>query len=381
MPIPTVRLHLDELFSIIRDSDDPGDDPDLIGRTVNITITPQLADRALVPVEGDPHGYWPEVLRWKVGPADDADMPWPFEALVPNLADPAMLTDADRYTIVVATTDSPTHTTNRTISSGVDLTPEDTGTTVDLMPLLPVAAATPTSPVVTGPEGPEGPPGPVPVISATATTLAPTDPATAEFTGPPATPLLTLGIPQGDKGDPGNPTPYQLRGTGRPDQPATTAGIITGSEAVGTEYVSTDGAGVGAWVWRKRPGATGWQVTDGDTGAVTFTGEMAGDFLREPVTFQRINDRIYIVLNRAAVTVPSAGNVLATPAGWGPGAPGQRVYLPGTVSAGAPQTYRLDTVPSGSYYVVRAATAVSSSDIQLYGDWATILPWPTTLTI
>ena len=55
-----------------------------------------------------------------------------------------------------------------------------------------------------------------------------------------------------------------LHGPGRPDQPGTTAGIITGSEPVGTTYTSTDGAGVGAWVWRKRP--TGWQVTDGDTG-------------------------------------------------------------------------------------------------------------------
>ena len=41
-------------------------------------------------------------------------------------------------------------------------------------------------------------------------------------------------------------------------------GIITGSEPVGTTYTSTDGAGVGAWVWRKRP--TGWEVVDGDTG-------------------------------------------------------------------------------------------------------------------
>uniref|UniRef100_UPI001C12F6AF hypothetical protein n=1 Tax=Actinomyces faecalis TaxID=2722820 RepID=UPI001C12F6AF len=33
---------------------------------------------------------------------------------------------------------------------------------------------------------------------------------------------------------------------------------------VGSTYVSTDGAGVGAWVWRRRP--TGWVVVDGDTG-------------------------------------------------------------------------------------------------------------------
>lgn len=251
MPIPTVRLHLDELFSIIKDGPDADENPDLIGRNVTITLAPQLTDRSLVPVEGDPHGYWPEVLKWKVGPAEGADMDWPFTALVPNLADPAMLTDADRYTVVVATTDSPQYTTNRSVSSGVVLTPEDTGTTIDLMPLLPVAAATPTSPVVRGDEGPPGPPGPPPILSATATALAPGAAPTAEFTGDPAAPLLTLGIPRGDKGDPGDPTPFQLRGPGRPDQPATTGGVITGTEPVGTEYVSTDGAGVGAWVWRK----------------------------------------------------------------------------------------------------------------------------------
>ena len=56
-----------------------------------------------------------------------------------------------------------------------------------------------------------------------------------------------------------------LTGPGRPDTPSTTGGIITGNEPVGTEYRSTDGASVGAWVWRKRPGNK-WEVTDGDTG-------------------------------------------------------------------------------------------------------------------
>ncbi len=55
-----------------------------------------------------------------------------------------------------------------------------------------------------------------------------------------------------------------LTGPGRPDTPSTTGGIITGNEPVGTEYRSTDGASVGAWVWRKRP--TGWVVQEGDTG-------------------------------------------------------------------------------------------------------------------
>lgn len=56
-----------------------------------------------------------------------------------------------------------------------------------------------------------------------------------------------------------------IYGPGRPDIASTTAGNVVGTEAVGTTYISTDGAGVGAWVWRKRPGNK-WEVTDGDTG-------------------------------------------------------------------------------------------------------------------
>ena len=60
-------------------------------------------------------------------------------------------------------------------------------------------------------------------------------------------------------------TTYTLRGPGRPDTPTTTGGVITSSEPVGTLYISTDGAGVGAWQWQKT-GASKWVVTVGDTG-------------------------------------------------------------------------------------------------------------------
>ena len=59
--------------------------------------------------------------------------------------------------------------------------------------------------------------------------------------------------------------PYKtIVGPGRPDQPNTTGGKITGSESTGDEYVSTDGAGVGANVWKKVNGK--WEVIQGDTG-------------------------------------------------------------------------------------------------------------------
>lgn len=55
-----------------------------------------------------------------------------------------------------------------------------------------------------------------------------------------------------------------IAGPGRPDNPSTTGGKITGGELAGTEYRSTDGHGVGAWVWRKQ--SSGWQVIVGNTG-------------------------------------------------------------------------------------------------------------------
>lgn len=80
----------------------------------------------------------------------------------------------------------------------------------------------------------------------------------------------------GDKGDPGAPgavptsSDYLIVGPGRPDQPATTGGTITGNEPVGAEYRSTDGAGEGLFDWMKRP--TGWELAGGgsSTGGVYY---------------------------------------------------------------------------------------------------------------
>ena len=55
-----------------------------------------------------------------------------------------------------------------------------------------------------------------------------------------------------------------LKGKGRPDKPETTEGAIVGDEEECTRYLSTDGAGTGAWEWEKRGGV--WHVVRGDTG-------------------------------------------------------------------------------------------------------------------
>lgn len=55
-----------------------------------------------------------------------------------------------------------------------------------------------------------------------------------------------------------------ITGNGRPDKPETTSGKITGREPNGTFYSSTDGAGVGAYLWQKQRNQ--WNVISGDTG-------------------------------------------------------------------------------------------------------------------
>ena len=122
-----------------------------------------------------------------------------------------------------------------------------------------------------GKDGEDGAPGPAPSIKIGTVASGTTPSATITGTSPDLT--LDLVFAKGDRGERGergapgvvsSASSYVLVGPGRPDAPSTTAGVITGNEPVGAEYRSTDGAGVGAWTWRKRP--TGWVVTDGDTG-------------------------------------------------------------------------------------------------------------------
>ena len=118
--------------------------------------------------------------------------------------------------------------------------------------------------------------GPANVLSiGTVSSLPPGSKATASIVGDSPSQVLNLGLVAGPEGKastvPGPPgalanaSSYVIVGPGRPDVPSTTAGTITGAEPVGAEYRSQDGAGVGAFVWMKRPGGK-WEVADGDTG-------------------------------------------------------------------------------------------------------------------
>lgn len=123
--------------------------------------------------------------------------------------------------------------------------------------------------------------------------------ASATITGDAPSQTLSLTLPKGDKGDRGdkgdtgapgalaNASAYIITGPGRPDQPATTGGIITGNEPVGSEYRSQDGASVGAFVWMKRPGGK-WEVVDGDTGwRAIFSGTTVFESSWKPGTFPK----------------------------------------------------------------------------------------------
>ena len=114
--------------------------------------------------------------------------------------------------------------------------------------------------------------GKTPTIKIGSVTSGAAPSATIKGTSPDLTLDLVLAKgDQGIKGDTGAPgvvssaSSYVLVGPGRPDTPSTTGGVITGAEPVGAEFRSQDGAQVGAWVWRKRPGNV-WAVVDGDTG-------------------------------------------------------------------------------------------------------------------
>ena len=67
-------------------------------------------------------------------------------------------------------------------------------------------------------------------------------------------------------------TPSVQSGTGRPDVPATTNKMITGSEPIGHKYYSTDGGGVGAVEWMKMD-ASRWKVTTGDSGWISLSAQ------------------------------------------------------------------------------------------------------------
>ena len=85
-------------------------------------------------------------------------------------------------------------------------------------------------------------------------------------------------------------TANALIGTGRPDKPETTNGVVKGTGHDGMMYQSTDGAGIGAFLWQRVNGK--WVVVYGNTGLITLKNTKslkAGAYIK----FQRINNTVY----------------------------------------------------------------------------------------
>lgn len=80
-----------------------------------------------------------------------------------------------------------------------------------------------------------------------------------------------------------------IQGNGRPDKPETTGGKITGREPNGTFYNSTNGAGVGAYLWQKQNGK--WVAISADTGVRRIT-RGAVNIKSGYVSLRRVNNTV-----------------------------------------------------------------------------------------
>ena len=80
-----------------------------------------------------------------------------------------------------------------------------------------------------------------------------------------------------------------IQGNGRPDKPETTGGKITGREPNGTFYNSTNGAGVGAYLWQKQNGK--WNVVSADTGVRRVT-RGATNIKSGYISLRRVNNTV-----------------------------------------------------------------------------------------
>ena len=233
--------------------------------------------------------------------------------------------------------------------------------------------------VVDGVVGPHltGPAGPASKLKVgTVTTGAPGSQAAATLTGAAPNQVLDLTIPQGPKGDTvpagpvdpqgsaGQPTAFELRGTGSP------YGTVT-PPAVGTYYTDTAGT-MGAWRWI----ATGttsasWVVQHGDTGWRDISSLLINEWVASTTygapCLRRIGSIIYTRGGIKNGTSPQA--LKPIPAGFG--TTGFLIVPTFTTDAG----FRNLNISSSA--VIDAVPG--SGENLLGGSWPAGGPWPSTL--
>lgn len=227
---------------------------------------------------------------------------------------------------------------------------------------------------VPGPPGERGEPGPAPSIKIGTVTSGTTPSATITGTSPDLT--LGLVLPKGDRGETGPPgvvssaSSYVIVGPGRPDQPSTTAGTITGAEPVGAEYRSTDGANVGAYRWAKRPGGT-WAVVDGDTGWRNIT-SLSSQLTSGTFRVRRMGDVVHASFDDAKTSNASGDSIVVIPDGFRASA-SYLGALYGYASNAWGYGYRVDNIGNLRFTTTPAIWLRDSR------QWVTAQAWPTSL--
>ena len=239
----------------------------------------------------------------------------------------------------------------------------------------------------------KGDAGPANVLSiGTVSTLPPGSKATASISGESPSQVLNLGLVEGPEGKastvPGPPgavpsaSDYLLVGPGRPDQPATTNGVVKSPDVapVGAEYRSTDGANVGADRWIKR--SSGWRVSDGDTGwrdmtAFVVDSKGAPAVSSGVLRMRRVNGVVYASTfnQRLALVSGLTGIRVNHPAGFAPSASGAPWYW-----GGWDRTAMYALFSSQTEWIANAApmNPFGTGIMPLTShSWATDSAWPT----
>ena len=186
----------------------------------------------------------------------------------------------------------------------------------------------------------------------------------------------TVPGPPGPPGQVLTPESMLVVGPGRPDAPTTT-GMTSGALAalpVGCEYRSTDGASVGAWVWRKQP--TGWVVTDGDTGSRIVDLVDGAVITYGPGGSEIVLAREGATVYLSASNISGSGNVNAwqknIPAGFRPSLQYNGPLIKGEASG----LLRVLVMTDGRFRISGSNAATQMNGLFI---WKTADPWPTTL--
>lgn len=136
---------------------------------------------------------------------------------------------------------------------------------------------------------------------------------------------------------------------------------------------------MGAWVWRKRPGATGWQVVDGDTGWIDATHLIEEPWVANTGTGM---PRLRLTASEARFTGTVTNNdpagtypLMTIPAAW------RAPYASAVMSATRASTYAAANAAMVSSGLVTINMTTPGPHL-VAGSWPPpVAGWPASLTI